>query len=167
MKRNKRKDRSSLLKPQKLERKKKKAKVCHCAGGDRILGINNAASLGLGGLGAKKGRERKRSSEPSTAPHHMSVAICLLLFFLCLTCPPSECVLFSQLLAVEGGHKQTQIKEQAALAEVVCVPLCGVGMTEINGGVKTAAVKCFVLRTHSFALAAWPPRLSHSILLLL
>lgn len=121
VKRNKRKDRFSLLKPQKLERKK--AKVCHRAGGDRILGINNAACSGLGRLGAKRPWERaEQLAFYGTTSHVYCYLFTAFRGFLCLTCPPSECVLFSQLLAIEGGHKQTQIKEQAALAFIVC---CG------------------------------------------
>lgn len=85
-----------------------------------------------------KGRERERRSQCfySTASHvycHLFTAFPL---FLCLSCPPSERVLFSQLLVIEGGRKQTQIKAQA-LVQRLCV--CGLCVIEINAGVKTAA----------------------------
>lgn len=78
VKRNKRKDRFFLLKPQKFERGKK-TEACHCTGGDHFLTINNTARWGSGREGwERKGREREWAS---TVPHHISIAICLLLFY--------------------------------------------------------------------------------------
>lgn len=71
----------------------------------------------------RKGRERERCRQGlySTTSHVCCYLFTAFLLFLCLSCPPSERVLFSQLLVIEGGRKQTQIKAQAALVQGLCV----------------------------------------------
>jgi len=83
------------------------------------------------------------AARPRPLQHHIT---CLLLFvygfllFLCLSCPPSERVLFSQLLVIEGGRKQTQIKAQSSLVQRLC--LCAVHVIEINAGVDNSCCGC-------------------------
>lgn len=62
-------------------------KACHCTGGDHFLTINNTVRLGGGGGGwrGKAVRERGAAKAP-TVPRHMSIAICLLLFFSFFVC---------------------------------------------------------------------------------
>lgn len=63
-------------------------------------------------------------AKASTVPHHMSIAICLLLFHSFFVSPalPLSVSFFSQLLVIEGGRKQTQIKAQAAaIVKRLCV----------------------------------------------
>lgn len=89
VKRNKRKDRFFLLKPQKLKREKKTA-ACHRTVGGHFLTINNTARSGgrrreEGGTG--KAVRESGAANASTVPRLMSIAICLLLFHSFFVCP--------------------------------------------------------------------------------
>lgn len=108
VKRNKRKDRFFLLKPQKLARKKRRPVTTQ----EGITFWPLIIQRDREGGGGRKGRERERSSQGfySTTSHVYCYLFTAFLVFLCLSCPPSERVLFSLLLVIEGGRKQTQIK---------------------------------------------------------
>ena len=81
VKRNKRKDRFFLLKPQKL--KWEKTAACHCTVGDHFLTINNTARSGGGGE-RRVGRERpwERAAQPMLLQYRVS---CLLPFVYCFS----------------------------------------------------------------------------------
>lgn len=90
------------------------------------------------GGGREKAVRESGAAEATTIQHHVYCYLfTAFLVFLCLTCPPSECVLFSQLLVIEGGHKQTQMKAQTALVQrlFVCVCVCVEHAREINANV--------------------------------
>lgn len=114
VKRNKRKDRFFLLKPQKLEKKRGPATaqegitfwtlIIQWDGEER----GRERESKRGGSSRVKGREREQSSQGfySTTSHVYCYLFTASLLCLCLSCPPSECVLFSQLPVIEGGRKQ-------------------------------------------------------------
>lgn len=83
---------------------------------------------------------------------HLLLFVYSFLLFLYLSCSPSENVLFSQLLVIEGGHKQTQIKAKAALVQRLCV--CCTYNRNKHWGKKLLLWMCFIILCSVFVLSS-------------
>lgn len=90
-----------------------KTNACHCTEWNHFLTINDKARLGMRwGLRDSLRVNAVRAVELSSTLHVYCCLFTALLLFLCPSCPPSEHVLFSQLLIIEGGHTTLKLRHK-------------------------------------------------------